>query len=116
MKKKKWFDNECHQLRQKRRTLSNKIHKNPYDLEIRNEHRSTLKKYKNLCRKKKFAHQNKEIENLNEATINPSLFWDIWENIGEEKEKNLNTNMSMVINRKVSLKTYTARQINTLKE
>ena len=86
-KKKKWFDNECHQLRQKSRTLSKKKHNNPYDLEIRNKHRSILKKYINLCRKKMLAHQNKEIEKLDEATNNLSLFWDIWKNVGEEKEK-----------------------------
>ena len=61
-----------------------------------------------------FAHQNKEIEKLVEATDNPSLFWDIWKNIGEEKEKT--PPKHDVINGKVSSKTYTARQINTLQK
>ena len=37
--------------------------------------------------RKMFAHQNKEIEKLNEATNNPSLFLDIWKNIGEKKKE-----------------------------
>ena len=82
-KRKKWFDADCHKLKQKTRNLSCNKHNNPLNSNLRNEHADTLKQYKKLCNKKKYDFEKKEIFKLNEAADNPKSFWDAWKNIGE---------------------------------
>ena len=114
-KKKKWFDNECHQLRQKSRTLSNKKHNNQYDLEYETNIGAHLKNIKTYVEKKSLHIKIRKVESWMKQQITLLYSGIFGKTLEKEKKKlHLNMNMSMVINGKVSLKTSTVTQINIL--
>ena len=77
---KKWFDKECRIKRHQLRKLANQTHKDPSNNDTRNLYHSTLKDYKHtLEMKKKKFHQDK-IEELENATNDPVLFWKLLKN------------------------------------
>ena len=77
---KKWFDKECRIKRHQLRKLANQKHKDPSNNDTRNLYHSILKDYKHtLEMKKKKFHQDK-IEELENATNDPVLFWKLLKN------------------------------------
>ncbi|CAB3996549.1 Hypothetical predicted protein, partial [Paramuricea clavata] len=73
---KKWFDKECRLKRHAVRKLANQKHRNPLDVNIRNQYHVTLKDYKNTLKiKKEDFHRQKLIELEKTASENPNSFW-----------------------------------------
>ena len=73
---KKWFDRDCRFQRIKLRCLSNKKHRDPKDIHIRENYYKELKLYRTLLKKKRLAFETKklsEIENEND----PKKFWKL---------------------------------------
>ena len=90
---KKWFDKECRFKRNQLRKLANQKHKDPYNTQIRNAYNSTLKNYKNILEmKKKNFHFNK-IQELENASNNPLLFWKTLKNSSDDLNFNENKKM-----------------------
>ena len=81
---KKWFDEECRLQKRKTNELANKKHNNPQNNQIRQEHRSALKYYKQLCNSKKYIFWKKETCNLDKA-LDSNDFWNTWKTIGSYK-------------------------------
>ena len=61
---KKWFDQECFQLRKTLARLSNKKHRNPFDESLRQDYHKVRKKFKKLIKFKKTKLLNSKIDNL----------------------------------------------------
>ncbi|CAB3986903.1 Hypothetical predicted protein [Paramuricea clavata] len=77
---KKWFDKNCRLKRHHLRKLANQKHRNPTNTEIRNEYHIALKDYKNTLQIKKNKFHQDKIEQLENATNDPILFWKILKN------------------------------------
>ena len=118
---KKWFDKDCRLKRHHLRKLANQKHRNPTNTEIRNEYHTALKDYKNTLQitKNKF-HQDK-IEQLENATNDPILFWKILKNSTDEinpNERSKTPSQSQWLNHFQTLHsehTITEKQEETLK-
>ena len=50
---KKWFDEECHEMKSTTRKVSNLKHHNPNNTLYQMKHRQVMRQYKKLCLKKK---------------------------------------------------------------
>ena len=90
---KKWFDKECMFQKRKTNKLANKKYNNPQNNQIRQEHRSALKYYKQLCNSKKYLFLKKKTSDL-EKTLYSNEFWKTWEKIGSYKTKKTKNNNS----------------------
>ena len=66
---KKWFDKECRLQKRKINELANKKHNNPHNNQIRQEHKSALKYYKQPCNSKKYIFWKKKTCNLDKALV-----------------------------------------------
>ena len=81
---KKWFDEECSNIKKKTNSLANQKHAHPNNVEIREEHRESLKKFRSTCRLKKNKFWKDEAKKLENVQDNNIEFWNKWKNIGEE--------------------------------
>ena len=87
---KKWFDKECRIKRHNLRKLANRKHNDPNNSEIRNAYHNALKDYKNTLEIKKNKFQNEKIEELENATKDPTLFWKLLKNSSDDICQNEN--------------------------
>jgi hypothetical protein len=84
---KKWFDKECKFKRHAVRKLANKKHRDPTNINIRNEYHTALTIYKETLEIKKNQFQNDELIELERtAENNPNSFWKTLQNISDEIE------------------------------
>ena len=75
---KKWFDKDCRIKQHHLQKLSSQKHKDPNNMELRNNYHNVLKSYKETLQvKHNQFHQNKidELEKASENDIN--LFWEL---------------------------------------
>jgi exonuclease III len=85
VKKKKWYDNTCSDLRKQLRASLNMLHKFPTDSTTRGRYYNLRKQYKKLCKYKKREHRDQIVNNLQELQdTNPKAFWDL---IGKLKDE-----------------------------
>jgi len=70
----KWFDNECYISKRKLNRISNDKHRNPFDMNLRQQYHSVKKQFKKLTKSKKFIHMQSKIDNLIENK-NSHQFW-----------------------------------------
>ena len=89
---KKWFDKECRIKRHNLRKLANKKHDDPNNNEIRNAYHIALKNYKNTLETKRNKFQQDRIEELENATNDPTLFWKLLKNTADNIDHSENTN------------------------
>ena len=82
---KKWFDQDCMNIKNKTNSLANKKHAYPNNMEIREEHRESLKKFKSTCRLKKKEFWKDEAKKIENVQCNNIEFWKEWKNLGEER-------------------------------
>ena len=71
---KKWFDHECKKMRLSLRNISNKKHRNPDDIVLREKYHETLKMYNALLKTKKTEFFNKNISLLEDSNFSTD-FW-----------------------------------------
>ena len=77
---KKWFDKECRIKRHQLRKLANQKRKDPSNNDVRNSYHSALKDYKHTLEMKKTKFHQDKIEELENATNDPVLFWKLLKN------------------------------------
>ena len=83
-KPKKWYDNECRNLKNISRRLAILKQQEPTNQDIRSRHNSALKDYKRICTKKKYEFEQSQIQALDEMlTTDPTEFWTKWKNFGD---------------------------------
>ena len=87
---KKWFDKECRIKRHHLRKLANQKHKDPNNVEIRHAYHTTLKEYKTTLETKKNKFHDDKLQELENATNDPSEFWKILKNSTDLDDINLN--------------------------
>ena len=71
MKKKKqkaWFDKDLLDLKKITNKFSNLKHNQPENLEIKNMHKESLKRYRDMCKAKNQIFVRKKCENMDKAT------------------------------------------------
>ena len=88
---KKWFDQECFQLRKTLTELSNKKHRNPFDESLRQDYYKVRKKFKKLINFKKTKLLNSKIDNLIKHKGNHE-FWSYLKSLNET-DKNVTNGM-----------------------
>ena len=71
---KKWFDKECRFQKEKTNKLANKKNNNPQNNQIKQEHRSALKYYRQLCNSKKYIFWKNESSKL-DNDLHSNDFW-----------------------------------------
>ena len=52
LRNKKWFDKECMEARKLLRSVSNKKHHEPNNVNLRIDHKETMKMFNSICHKK----------------------------------------------------------------
>ena len=85
---KKWFDDECLKLKNRANKLAILKHKNPWNKNLLQTHKSALKEFKKLCNSKKKHFWREEISKLDQSMDNNTRFWKIWKGLGENKTYN----------------------------
>ena len=90
---KKWFDKECRIQRHNLRKLANKKHEDPNNIEIRTSYHTARKNYKNTLELKKNEFHQNNIEELQNASEEPELFWKILKNCTDDLNDNDSKNM-----------------------
>ena len=87
---KKWSGKECRLKRHKVRKLANQKHRDPLNLELRNEYHNALKIYKDtLKHKKELFHENKLNERASETDSN--LFWKTLKNMSDNYDTSVSS-------------------------
>ena len=100
---KKWFDKECRLKRHKVRKLANQKHRDPLNLELRNEYHNALKIYKDtLKHKKELFHENKlkDLERASETDSN--LFWKTLKNMSDNCDTSVSSSPNITAQNWVS--------------
>ena len=83
-KPKKWFDNECRTLKNLCRKLAISKKQNPTDKETRARHAMVLKEYRQLCTKKRFEFEKKQVNQLDQMlSEDHTEFWRKWKTFGD---------------------------------
>jgi hypothetical protein len=84
---KKWFDKDCRIKRHHLRKLSNQKHKDPTNIELRNNYHDALKSYKETLQVKCNQFHQKKIDELEKASENDiNLFWKLLKNSTDDLE------------------------------
>ena len=83
-KQKKWFDQECLELKMKSNKLANLKHSSPWNNSLLQTHRHVLKLFKKTCQKKKQAFWQEQYDDLDKLESN-SDFWERWKFFGESR-------------------------------
>ena len=92
---KKWFDKECRFQRHEVRKLANKKHRDPTNINLRNEYHTALKTYKETLENKKEQFENDRLTELERAAENdPNSFWKVLQNSSDEIENGDNKHNS----------------------
>ena len=81
-----WFDNECKSVRKLHKKLSNRLHKAPLDIYLRQRYNDINKTYKSLLRRKKQKFYNDQIDTL----VNEKDSKQFWSNLKSLKNNNGN--------------------------
>ena len=81
---KKWFDEECMNIKNQTNSLANKKHAYPNNMAFKEDHRESLKKFKSTCKFKKKEFWKVEARKIENAQSNNIDFWKEWKNLGEE--------------------------------
>ena len=92
---KKFFDNECLEVKRLMRKYATLLTKKPFNRQYNSLYFSYLKKYKQLCRKKKKNYENnliKQLETL--ANQNSKKYWQIVDKRREKTKKKASSNIS----------------------
>ena len=84
-----WFDNECKSVRKLHKKLSNRLHKAPLDIYLRQRYNDINKTYKSLLRRKKQKFYNDQIDTL----VNEKDSKQFWSNLKSLKNNNGNQNI-----------------------
>ncbi len=88
-KPKKWYDNECRNLKDHSRKLAILKQQQPTNIELRTRHSQALKEYKNMCSKKKYEFEQSQIHELDQMLTNdPTEFWKKWKSFGDTYHTN----------------------------
>ena len=75
---KKWFDKECRIKRHTLRKAANRKHRDPSNIDIRNEYHDILKDYKNTLKLKKAEFHQQKLNEIEIATKkDPNEFWKL---------------------------------------
>ena len=85
---KKWFDKDCRFKRHQLRKLANQKHRDPNNIEIRGVYHTVLKDYKNTLEIKKNNFHVNKIQELENASNDPLLFWKILKNCNDDLDLN----------------------------
>ena len=91
MLQKKWFDKDCRLKRHTVRKLANKKHRDPNNLDTRNQYHFALQDYKNTLKIKKENFNKEKLAEL-ERTSNegPNSFWKMFKNMDDAITDDLN--------------------------
>ena len=82
----KWFDKEYNAQRIELRCLSNKKHRDPSDLIIREKYHTELQSYKMLLKKKKLSYDAKKLSEL-EDEKDPREFWKLIKSMDDKEAR-----------------------------
>ena len=92
---KKFFDNECLEAKRLMRKYATLLTENPFNRQYNFLYFSYLKKYKQLCRKKKRNYENNLIKQLEKlANQNPKKYWQIVDTLREKTKRKSSSNIS----------------------
>ena len=72
---KKWFDKECRFKRHELRKAANKKHRDPTNINIREDYHKTQKEYQSLIKRKRNEYQTMKRRDLEEASTDSVSFW-----------------------------------------
>ena len=82
-KSKKWFDNECLELRGKVRKVGREKLKNPESTLLKSKYHEKLKEFKTKCKSKRYNFWQKKMNEIESALNDPKTFWNKWNKVGE---------------------------------
>ena len=86
LRNKKWFDKECMEARKLLRSVSNKKHHEPNNVNLRIDHKETTKMFNSICHKKRNSFWSKKMHTIND-NINTEEFWNTWKEMDENIEQ-----------------------------
>lgn len=73
---KKWFDKECRFKRHELRKVGNKKHRDPTNINIREDYNKTQKEYQSLIKRKRNEYQATKCRDLEETNTDSVSFWN----------------------------------------
>lgn len=83
-KPRKWYDDECRNLKNISRKLAILKQQNPSNIDIRSRHNIALKEYKKICITKKQQFEQSQIAALDQMlATDPVEFWKKWKSFGD---------------------------------
>ena len=93
IKKHKWFDKQCHDLKSQLREYSRMVSRNPFDQSLRKYFFQIKKQYRKQLKKSKLDYKEKIINDLNNMFCkNPSEYWKLLDELrhmsGEASDDN----------------------------
>ena len=80
---KKWFDNECNDLRKDVRRFGREKYRKSDDSLLREEYHEKLKEYKNKCKSKRNNFWQNTLMEVEKSLGDPNSFWKKWKNVNE---------------------------------
>ena len=72
LRNKKWFDKECMEARKLLRSVSNKKHHEPNNVNLRTDQKETTKMFNSICHKKRNSFWYKKMHTINDNTLGTS--------------------------------------------
>ena len=82
-KVKKWFDEECKNLKSEVRGVGKEKHLSPHDNLLRAKYHEKLKEYKKTCKSKKYFFLQDSLHDIESSLSDSKSFWEKWKNFGE---------------------------------
>ena len=82
---KKWFDKECHNLKQQTRKIGKEKHGDTQNNFLRECFKRKLKDYKRVCQTKRHLYWRNKFDEIEKSLDNPKQFWHTWKNSSEIK-------------------------------